>query len=111
MRGKASFIKPMAIGRLQTSGRVYLRSRNDNDFGGRYAGVPRGLKGLPPETVIDGEIVALDESGRPSLNRLQNYVPGSAPTVLFVFDVTMLRGCDVTGETLTARRELVAGPS
>src|SRR5262245_41976952 len=47
---------------FKTDGRVYLRSRNDNDFAGRYREIAKALTALPDETVIDGEIVALDES-------------------------------------------------
>jgi hypothetical protein len=42
---------------FKAGGKVYLRSRNDHDFSGRYGGVLRGLAGVPPETVVDGEIV------------------------------------------------------
>ena len=46
---------------FKSNGRVHLRSRNDNDFASKYPGVVRALNSLPDETVIDGEIVALDE--------------------------------------------------
>jgi bifunctional non-homologous end joining protein LigD len=45
---------------IKTEGKVELRSRNDNDFGVRYAAIAKALAKLPDETVIDGEIVALD---------------------------------------------------
>jgi ATP-dependent DNA ligase len=41
---------------FKTGGKVYLRSRNDNDFGVRYPAVVRGWAKLPDETVIDGEL-------------------------------------------------------
>jgi ATP-dependent DNA ligase len=56
---------------FRTGGKLHLRSRNNNDFSSRYAGVLEGLAKLSNETVIDGEIVAFDETGRPSFNALQ----------------------------------------
>jgi ATP-dependent DNA ligase len=87
--------------------RLHPRSRNDNDFSVRYPAVLDGLAKLPDDTVIDGEIIALDDEGRPSFNRLQNY--GSAPgaVLYFVFDVMVLAGRDVMREPLRVRRELL----
>jgi bifunctional non-homologous end joining protein LigD len=91
---------------FKTGGRVHLRSRNDKDFSTRYPLVVRGLANMPDETVIDGEIVALDEGGRPSFNALQN-VSASTTIVYYVFDVIVLGGRDLKGETLTVRRDLL----
>jgi DNA ligase D-like protein (predicted ligase) len=91
---------------FKSDGKVQLRSRNDNDFSVRYRDVVRGLANLPNETVIDGEVVALDEDGRPSFNLLQNYSPGT-PVVYYVFDVMTLAGRDVKARTLEERRELL----
>jgi bifunctional non-homologous end joining protein LigD len=65
--------------------------------------------------VIDGEIVAEDEEGRPSFERLQQRMNLSAPreiqrarskvpVLLFVFDLLWFDGRDLTGETLEERR-------
>src|ERR1041385_5078810 len=58
---------------FKRNGSVSLRSRNDNDFNGRYPAVVKALRQLPDNTVVDGEIVAFDAEGRPSFNALQNY--------------------------------------
>ena len=92
---------------FKTGNTVHLRSRNDNDFSRRYPAVLRGLAKLPDETVIDGEIVALDEEGRPSFNALQNSMGSETPVVFYVFDLIVLSGRDVSAEPLTARRELL----
>jgi bifunctional non-homologous end joining protein LigD len=90
---------------FKRDGTVGLRSRNDKDFSARYPAVVKALGKLPDNTVIDGEVVAFDEHGRPSFNALQNYGPASGPVVYYVFDVMMLAGRDLMGEPLHARRD------
>ena len=92
---------------FKTGNTLHLRSRNDNDFNRRYPAVLRGLAKLPDETVIDGEIVALDEEGRPSFNALQNSIGSETSVVFYVFDLIVLSGRDVSAEPLTARRALL----
>jgi DNA ligase D-like protein (predicted ligase) len=92
---------------LKSNGHVGLRSRNDKDFSVRYSGITKALEKLPDDTVVDGEIVALDEEGRPSFNLLQNYGSSQAPIVYFVFDVLMLRGKSLMDEPLTTRRNVL----
>jgi|SRR5665213_473154 len=92
---------------LKSGGRVQLRSRNDNDFAVRYSSVADALSGLPDDTVIDGEVVALDADGKPSFNMLQNFGSAGAPLHFFVFDLLVLNGKDVTAESLVTRRELL----
>jgi bifunctional non-homologous end joining protein LigD len=91
---------------FKTRGVVHLRSRNDKDFATRYPSVIRGLQGMPDETVLDGELVAFDEDGRPSFGALQNH-DAATPLVFYVFDVMMLAGKDVTGEPLERRRTML----
>ncbi len=95
-----------AIG-IKSGRKAQLRSRNDNDFTQRYSTVSEALQALPDDTVIDGEVVALNEDGRPSFNLLQTY--GSCPTqlVYYVFDVMVLEGRDVMAEPLSVRRQLL----
>jgi bifunctional non-homologous end joining protein LigD len=130
-RTKAGFIEPMLLLRtdhlpddpvhwsyqvkfdgyravaFKSGGTVHLRSRNNNDFRFRYPAVVHGLTKLPNETVIDGELIALDGDGRPSFNMLQNYGSESTPLLYLVFDIMCFKGRDVTADTLDSRRELL----
>jgi ATP-dependent DNA ligase len=94
---------------FRSGGKIHLRSRNDNDFAVRYAAVAKALQPMPEETVIDGEIVALDEDGRPSFNLLQNYGSSKTPLIYYAFDVMVLAGENVMGESLETRRSLLDG--
>ena len=89
---------------FKRNGVVHLRSRHDNDFSGRYPGVLKGLANIPDNTVIDGELVAFDDDGRPSFNALQNSA-SAASVVYYVFDVMVLGGRDVMRESLEQRRK------
>jgi bifunctional non-homologous end joining protein LigD len=89
---------------FKRNGDVSLRSRNDNDFNARYPAVVKALAQLPDDTVIDGEIVAFDQEGRPSFSALQNYGSAPAAVVYYVFDVLVLAGRDLKREPLLKRR-------
>src|ERR1700684_1741927 len=71
---------------FKSYGVAHLRSRNNKSFDSKYPAIVQALARLPDETAIDGEVVALDESGRPSFNALQKR---SVTTQLchYVFDV------------------------
>jgi bifunctional non-homologous end joining protein LigD len=91
---------------IKTGGRVLLRSRNAKDFNARYPGLVQALGSMPDETVLDGEVVALDEQGRPSFSTLQNHGP-RMPLHFFIFDLLVLSGRDVMAEPLVKRRALI----
>jgi DNA ligase D-like protein (predicted ligase) len=92
---------------FKSGGKVHLRSRNDKDFNTRYPAIAKALAGMPDETVIDGEVVALDASGRPSFNALQNHGSSTTPILYYMFDVMIIDGQDVMAEPLKRRRELL----
>jgi ATP-dependent DNA ligase len=52
-------------------------------------------------------VVALDPTGKPSFNALQNYGSSQAPILFYVFDVLILSGRDVMSETLSTRQRLL----
>jgi bifunctional non-homologous end joining protein LigD len=55
------------------SSRVTLWSRRGNLFTDQFPHIARACERLPLDTLIDGEIVALDEKGRISFNLLQHH--------------------------------------
>jgi ATP-dependent DNA ligase len=72
---------------IKSGGRVRLVSRNGNDFSGRFPSVANALSKLPDDSIVDGEIVALDETGRPSFNVLQNYHHSATLLQFYIFDL------------------------
>ena len=92
-----------AIGRK--AGRsAQLWSRNKKDFVRRFPGVVEGIAELPSDTVIDGEIVALDATGKPSFNLLQAFGAGSATIVICVRSADVARQGRTTVDARTSTR-------
>src|SRR5690349_21482216 len=92
---------------VKTDGRVSLFSRRRKSFDHHYPLIVEALADLPEGTVVDGEIVALDESGRPNFNLLQNFRSEASRIHYFIFDLLICNDRDLTGLTLSARRKLL----
>lgn len=92
---------------LRYPDRVALLSRRNNDLGSRFPGIAEACEALEPDTIVDGEIVALDENGVPSFNLLQNYQTTTHPIVYYVFDILVYRGRSLLKLPLRERRELL----
>jgi DNA ligase D-like protein (predicted ligase) len=95
-----------AIG-VRTSSETVLYSRNHKKFNKRFPQITESLRNLPADTVIDGEVVALDESGRPDFHRLQHFTAEASRIHYFVFDLLVWKQHDLTNLPLTERRKLL----
>jgi bifunctional non-homologous end joining protein LigD len=86
-------------------GEAELRTRKDQDYSQRFANVAKELvKALKtPDCVVDGEVCALDEEGRPSFSAMQQAKAGT-PIVYYVFDLLEVDGEPVIDLPLSERR-------
>jgi bifunctional non-homologous end joining protein LigD len=87
-------------------GEARLVSRNGNDLTARFADVAKALAQAvrSPECVVDGEVCALDENGRPSFSAMQQGKPGT-PLVYEVFDVLEIDSVPIVDLPLAERHE------
>jgi bifunctional non-homologous end joining protein LigD len=90
------------------NGEAKLVSRNGNDLTARFPTVARALvqAARSPDCVVDGEVCALDEAGRPSFSAMQQGKPGT-PIVYELFDLLELDGEPVVDRPLAERRGLL----
>src|SRR5271155_4141431 len=92
---------------VRTKTSVELWSRNKRDFSRRFPKIARALEALPVETVLDGEIIAVNGDGRPSFGSLQNFGEGAAAILFYSFDAPVLAGGDLRSKPLATRREML----
>jgi DNA ligase D-like protein (predicted ligase) len=86
---------------------VTLWSRRGNLFTNQFPHIARACERLPPNTLVDGEIVALDESGKVSFNLLQHHRSKAHALVFYAFEVLIYRGRSVLSVPLYFRREVL----
>jgi len=65
------------------------------------------LREIPHDAVLDGEIVALDEKGRPDFQTLQHHGENRAPLTYAAFDILYLNGRDLCDLPLIERKEIL----
>lgn len=101
------------------NGRVRLVSRSQNDLTAQFSELgmlPQFVKA--ERAILDGEIVALDEEGRPSFSLMQQrtgFQPGKrrlprregVPVVYYAFDLLYLDGLDLRRVALEQRKQLL----
>src|SRR5467141_2363408 len=129
-RTQASFIEPMeclSVSRLPEGGPwiweikldgyralavktptgVTLFSRNRKSLSRLFPHIVEALANVPKGTVLDGELVAIDDSGRPDFNLLQHFRAESSRIQYYIFDLLCWRDRDLTRLPLIERRELL----
>jgi ATP-dependent DNA ligase len=92
---------------IRTSDRVRLISRRNNSLNSRFRAIATALEKLDAGTILDGEIVAPDENGRPSFNTLQNHQTAKTPILYYVFDALASGGKSLLGVALENRRDFL----
>src|SRR5258708_22571280 len=83
-------------------------SRRGKSLSSQFSDIANALIYLPDETVIDGEVVAIDENGRPNFNLLQNFRSADTNIRYFAFDILMHKGKELIRLPLSQRRQVLA---
>jgi bifunctional non-homologous end joining protein LigD len=102
-------------------GRISFRSRNGNEITAAYPELRALNRALgSTEVILDGEIVAFDQSGRPSFQALQprmhqrgeaaiRRLSQSVPVTYIIYDLLWLDGHSLTSLPYAVRRERLDG--
>lgn len=86
---------------------VELYSRAFQSFNERFPSIVTSLKKLKIQAIFDGEIVVLDEKGRPSFQLLQNIQTNPQEVYYYVFDILSFKGNDLTDLPLLERKKIL----
>jgi bifunctional non-homologous end joining protein LigD len=89
-------------------GTVDIKSRNDKSFVEQFYPIPKALKELNLNAVLDGEIVVVNEKGMANFGALQNWrSEADGELIYYVFDMMWYNGFDLKSLPLTTRRMIL----
>ena len=90
------------------NGNVRLYSRNGITFNRNYPLIIESLKKTKTNMIIDGEIVVLDEDGKPNFGSLQDYPKNKDYQLCFyVFDIISLKSQNLCNRPLLERKKIL----
>jgi len=87
---------------------VKLWSRRGNLFNQDFPGLARACAALPADTLVDGEVVALDQQGRMSFNLLQHRRSQASAIRFYAFDLLVYKGHSTINLEISERHDLLA---
>jgi bifunctional non-homologous end joining protein LigD len=89
-------------------GAVSIYSRKGISFDKKFYPLVESMRKFGFDAVLDGEIVVVDDEGRPDFQKLQHYQDrGSGHLLYYAFDLLYFRGHDLTNLPLLRRKELL----
>jgi bifunctional non-homologous end joining protein LigD len=103
----------------RAGGEARLLTRNGNDCGSAFPEVQRAVAALPfQRLLLDGEVVALDDQGKPSFQRLQGrarlrrpidirHATVRCPVTYYAFDLLGFEDFDLRPLPLSARKAIL----
>jgi len=84
-------------------------TRNGNDWSDKFRGLVKAASALPAGCLIDGEAVALGDTGKPDFQLLQASLKGGdAELAFYAFDLLVDQGEDITGLPNLERKQRLA---
>ena len=94
---------------MKKRGGTTLFSRRGKIMNGPFPSIASAFSFLPNDTIVDGELVVLDDQGKPSFNALQHsrFTPNAL--YFYAFDLLAYQGKDLRKLPLAERRILLEG--
>ncbi len=94
------------LSRVQ-DGEVRMNSRSGLDYTSKYPLISEALSSLGHDLIVDGEVVVLNDEGKPDFDTLQLYSGKRTPIRYCVFDLLYLDGNNLMELPLFQRKELL----